>query len=115
MTTRVLADRFGRVATDLRVSLTDRCNLRCLYCMPAEGLDWLPKDRYIGVSGAKIAPELYLAAGISGQLQHTVGMRDSGVVISINTDPDAPFAEQADYVLVGDLYQLLPAITEELS
>lgn len=44
MTTRVLADRFGRVATDLRVSLTDRCNLRCLYCMPAEGLDWLPKD-----------------------------------------------------------------------
>ena len=44
MTTRELADRYGRVATDLRVSLTDRCNLRCSYCMPAEGLDWLPDD-----------------------------------------------------------------------
>lgn len=81
----------------------------------SEGLDWLSKDRYIGISGATIAPELYLAIGISGQLQHMSGARGSRTVVAINTDAKAPIMAEADYVLVGDLYQLVPAITAALA
>ncbi|MDR0593591.1 MAG: FAD-binding protein [Bifidobacteriaceae bacterium] len=80
----------------------------------AEGLDWLPRDRYIGISGQQISPRLYLAVGISGQLQHMAGCRDSQLVVSINTDPDAPIASQSDYILTGDLYALAPALTAAL-
>lgn len=80
----------------------------------AEGLDWLGRDRYIGVSGQQIAPDLYLAVGTSGQLQHIAGVRRAKVIVSINTDPEAPIVAEADYVLVGDLYDLVPAITEAL-
>jgi electron transfer flavoprotein alpha subunit len=78
----------------------------------AEGLEWLPKDRYVGISGNQIAPALYLAVGISGQLQHMGGVRGAETVVAINTDPKAPIASQADYVVTGDLYQLVPALTE---
>ena len=80
----------------------------------AEGLDWLGKDRYIGVSGAHIAPDLYFAIGISGQLQHMVGVRGAKTIVAINTDPNAPVFKEADYGLVGDLYALVPALTEAL-
>jgi electron transfer flavoprotein alpha subunit len=80
----------------------------------AEGLDWLGKDRYIGVSGAKITPELYFAIGISGQLQHMVGVRGAGTIVAVNTDPNAPVFKEADYCLVGDLYKIVPALTEAL-
>ncbi|MBV9205991.1 MAG: electron transfer flavoprotein subunit alpha/FixB family protein [Actinobacteria bacterium] len=80
----------------------------------AEGLNWMGKDRYIGSSGAHIAPELYFAIGISGQLQHMVGVTGAETIVAINTDPNAAVFGQADYGLVGDLYQLVPAITAAL-
>jgi electron transfer flavoprotein alpha subunit len=72
------------------------------------------KDRYIGSSGAHIAPQLYLAVGISGQLQHMVGVTGAETIVAINTDPNAAVFKQTDYGLVGDLYQLVPAITAAL-
>ncbi len=80
----------------------------------AEGLNWMGKDRYIGSSGAHIAPELYLAIGISGQLQHMVGVQGAETIVAINSDPNAAVFSQTDYGLVGDLYQLVPAITAAL-
>ncbi|HEY5114382.1 MAG TPA: electron transfer flavoprotein subunit alpha/FixB family protein, partial [Nakamurella sp.] len=80
----------------------------------AEGLEWLGKDRYIGVSGENIAPELYFAIGISGQLQHMVGVREATTIVAINSDPNAPVFTDADYGLVGDLYQIVPALIEAL-
>ena len=80
----------------------------------AEGLEWLAKDRYIGISGQHIAPQLYLAIGISGQLQHMAGARAAATIVAINSDPAAPIAKDADYLVVGDLYELVPAITAEL-
>ena len=80
----------------------------------AEGLNWMGKDRYIGSSGARITPQLYLAIGISGQLQHMVGVVGAETIVAINSDPNAVVFTQADYGLVGDLYQLVPAITSAL-
>jgi electron transfer flavoprotein alpha subunit len=80
----------------------------------AEGLDWLPKDAYIGISGQQVAPDLYVAAGISGQLQHTVGVRDAKTIVVINTDENAPFFDMCDFGIVGDLYQVLPALAKAL-
>jgi len=80
----------------------------------AEGLNWMGKDRYIGSSGAHIAPQLYLAVGISGQLQHMVGVTGAETIVAINTDPNAAIFKGADHGLVGDLYQLVPAITAAL-
>lgn len=76
----------------------------------AEGLGWLPKDRYVGVSGAHVAPDLYLALGVSGQLQHTVGMSGSRCVVAVNSDKDAPIFQSCDYGIVADLYKVLPAL-----
>jgi electron transfer flavoprotein alpha subunit len=80
----------------------------------AEGLNWMGKDRYIGSSGARISPRLYFAIGISGQLQHMVGVTGAEVIVAINADPNAAIFKQTDYGLVGDLYQLVPAITAAL-
>lgn len=79
-----------------------------------EGLDWLPRERYIGVSGAFIKPDLYLGIGVSGQVQHTVGITESRVVAAINKDEEAPIFQQADYGIVGDLYQIVPALIRAL-
>jgi len=80
----------------------------------AEGLDWLPRERYIGVSGAFVKPDLYLGIGVSGQVQHTVGITDSRVVVAINKDKSAPIFSQADYGIVGDLYTIVPALVAAL-
>ena len=80
----------------------------------AEGLNWLPRERYIGVSGAFIKSDLYIAVGVSGQVQHTVGVTDSRVIVAINKDKGAPIFEQADYGIIGDLYTLVPALTKAL-
>lgn len=81
----------------------------------AEGLEWFGKDRYVGISGQHVAPTLYLAVGISGQLQHMAGARDASVIVAINNDPKAPIIAESDYALVGDLYTLLPALTAALA
>jgi electron transfer flavoprotein alpha subunit len=80
----------------------------------AEGLNWMGKDRYIGSSGAHITPQLYLAIGISGQLQHMVGVTGAEIIVGVNADPNAAIFTQTDYGLVGDLYQLVPAIIAAL-
>jgi electron transfer flavoprotein alpha subunit len=78
----------------------------------AEGVNWLPRERYIGVSGAMLKPEVYLAVGISGQVQHMVGANQARVMIAINKDKGAPIFQQADYGIVGDLYKVLPMLKE---
>lgn len=80
----------------------------------AEGVDWLPRERYIGVSGVMLKPEVYLAIGISGQIQHMVGVNQARVIISINKDKAAPIFQQSDYGIVGDLYKILPPLIEKI-
>lgn len=80
----------------------------------AADLKWLSEDHWIGLSGHKVKPKLYIAAGISGQIQHIAGMRDSGVVVAINKDPEALIFKSADYGIVGDLYKVLPKLTNAI-
>ena len=80
----------------------------------AADLKWLSEDHWIGLSGHKVKPKLYIAAGISGQIQHIAGMRDSGVIVAINKDPDALIFKSADYGIVGDLYEVLPKLTDAI-
>lgn len=80
----------------------------------AEGVNWLPRERYLGVSGQVIKPELYLALGISGQVQHMVGVLDTKVIVAVNKDKNAPIFQQADYGIVGDLYKVVPLLLAAL-
>ena len=80
----------------------------------AEGVNWMPTETYIGVSGLMLSPKVYVGVGVSGQMQHMVGVKSADVVFAINKDKNAPIFKQCDYGLVGDLKTVLPALTAAL-
>lgn len=81
---------------------------------PLTDLEWLPKTRQVGQSGKTVRPKLYVACGISGAMQHVAGMKDSGLIVAINTDPSAPIFEVAHVGVVGNVLQILPLVLKDL-
>lgn len=81
----------------------------------AEERHWLPVERYIGISGAVIKPELYIALGVSGQIQHVYGIRESKIIVAIDKNDKAPIFRYADYGIVGDMYEIIPLLTDLLN
>jgi electron transfer flavoprotein alpha subunit len=98
---------------DIIFDLADALDATVSSSRPIVDNGWLPQDRQVGQSGKKVTPDIYIAIGISGAVQHVAGMKGADTIITINNDPSAPIYDIADYGIVDDLFDVVPALTEE--
>jgi electron transfer flavoprotein alpha subunit len=99
---------------EIMEELADAAGATLAASRPITDNGWLPKNRQVGQSGKVVEPKLYIAFGISGAVQHVAGMKSSEAIMAVNTDPDAPIYDIADYGVVADLFDVVPALTEKL-
>ena len=97
---------------DIILNLAKKIKAATACSKPVSDLNWRPHHEHVGQTGIKINPKLYIACGISGAIQHLAGVNGSGTIVVINNDPEAPFTKNADYVILGDLFEIVPELTK---